>query len=80
MKTIKVKQFKVPVDFIGEVAEILNSNELLNQITGADDKHEFIFVEVHFEKGNKTQTNALHEIEGAIDDYEHESVGEDEDN
>ena len=70
----------MPLDVIGEVAEILNSNELLNQITGADDEHEFIFVEVDFEKGNKTHTNALHEIDGAIDDYEHESEGEDDDN
>ena len=79
MKTIKVKEFEVPVGIIAEVADILASNELSNQITGTDDEHEFVFLEVNFEKGDEGHTAALHEIEDAIEDYGEDNENEEED-
>ena len=48
MKTIKVKEFEVPVRNIADVADILNSNNLTNKITASDEEHAFVFMEVNF--------------------------------
>ena len=66
MKTIKVKELEVPVDAMAEVAEILTENEITNTITGVDDDHEVIFVEVEFGKEEK---EFIHEIERVIEDH-----------
>ena len=66
MKTIKVKELEVPVDAMAEVAEILTENEITNTITGVDDDHEVIFIEVEFGKEEK---EFIHEIEGVIEDH-----------
>ena len=66
MKTIKVKELEVPVDAMTEVAEILTENEITNTITGVDDDHEFIIIEVEFGKEEK---EFIHEIEGVIEDH-----------
>ena len=66
MKTIKVKELEVPVDAMAEVAEILTENEITNTITGVDDDHEFIIIEVEFGKEEK---EFIHEIEVVIEDH-----------
>ena len=66
MKTIKVKELEVPVDAMAEVAEILTENEITNTITGLDDDHEVIFIEVEFGKEEK---EFIHEIERVIEDH-----------
>ena len=66
MKTIKVKELEVPVDAMAEVAEILTENEITNTITGVDDDHEVIFIEVEFGKEEK---EFIHEIERVIEDH-----------
>ena len=66
MKTIKVKELEVPVDAMAEVAEILAENEITNTITGVDDDHEVIFIEVEFGKEEK---EFIHVIERVIEDH-----------
>lgn len=66
MKTIKVKELEVPVDAMAEVAEILTENEITNTITGVDDDHEVIFIEVEFGKEEK---EFIHVIERVIEDH-----------
>lgn len=66
MKTIKLKELEVPVDAMAEVAEILTENEITNTITGVDDDHEVIFIEVEFGKEEK---EFIHEIERVIEDH-----------
>ena len=72
MKTIKVKEFEVPVDIIGEVADLIASNDLENSITGTDEHQEIIFLEVSYDKDEEDQKAAIHEIEDAINDYDDE--------
>ncbi len=50
MKTIKVKEFEVPVCIIGEVADLIATNDLENCITGTDEDQEIIFIEVSYDK------------------------------
>lgn len=66
MKTIKVKELEVPVDAMAEVAEILTENEITNTITGVDDDHEVIFIEVEFGKEEK---EFIHQVEQVIEDH-----------
>ena len=70
MKTIKVKEFEVSVGIIADVADILNSNDLANKITGTDEEHDFVFLEVNFDKDDEDHTAAYHEIEDAIEAFE----------
>jgi len=66
MKTIKVKELEVPLEAMGDVASILTENEITNSITGTDDDHEIVFIEVQFDKDEK---DVIREIEEAISDY-----------
>ena len=68
MKTIKVNDFEVPVGIIADVADILNSNDLINKITGTDEEHDFIFLEVSFDRDDVDHTAACLEIENAFKD------------
>ena len=70
MKTIKIKEFEVPVDIVAEVADIIASNDLKNSITGTDEDQEIVFIEVSYDKDEEDQRSAIHEIEDAISDYE----------
>ena len=78
MKTIKVNDFEVPVGIIADVEDILNSNNLTNKITGTDEEHNFIFLEVNFDRDDEDHTAACHEIEDAIEDYEEDDDDEEE--
>lgn len=77
MKTIRVIEFEVPVGAMPELVDILIDNDLENRLTGTDEEHEIIFVEVSYNKDDKDQKAAIHEIEDLIADYEEE---EDDDN
>ena len=55
MKTIKVKEFEVPVGAMGDVAGIITDNDLVNTITGVDEDGEFVYVEVRYEKGEEEE-------------------------
>ena len=79
MKTNKVKEFEVPVDAMGDVAEIITVNELENTITGVDEDGEFVYVEVRYEKEAEDEQEAIHEIHDVIDNYEDEDGGDEED-
>ena len=70
MKTIKIKEFEVPVDIVAEVADIIASNDLKNSITGTDEDEEIVFIEVSYDKDEEDQRSAIHEIEDAISDHE----------
>ena len=70
MKTIKIKEFEVPVDIIAEVADLIASNDLKNSITGTDEDQEIVFIEVSYDKDEEDQRSAIHEIEDAICDHE----------
>ena len=76
MKTIKVKEFEVPVGIIADVADILNSNNPTNKIPGTDEEHDFVFLEVNFDRDGEDHSVAC-EIESAIKDY-YEDEGNDE--
>lgn len=80
MKTIKVKELEVPVGAMPEVVDLLMENELDNSLTGTDEDHDFIYLEVSYDKDDDDQKAAIHEIEDIIDDYEDEDDEEDEDN
>jgi hypothetical protein len=80
MKTIKVKELEVPVGAMPEVVDLLMENELDNSLTGTDEDHELIYLEVSYDKDDEDQKAAIHEIEDIIDNYEDEDDEEDEDN
>lgn len=79
MKTIKVKEFEVPVGAMGDVAGIITDNDLVNTITGVDEDGELVYVEVRYEKGAEEEQAAIHEIQNAIDNYEDDEDEEEED-
>lgn len=70
MKTIRVKEFEVPLEAMGEVAGIIADHELENKITGVDENGEIVFVQVRYEKGVEEEKEAIHAIQDVIDDYE----------
>lgn len=70
MKTIKVKELEVPVGAMPEVVDILMENDLENSLTGTDEDHEVIFLEVSYDKDDDDQRDAVHEIEDIIADHE----------
>ena len=78
MKTIKVKEFEVPVGAMGEVAGIITDSELEKTITGVDEDGEIVFVEVRYEKGVEEEQAAIHEIQDAIDNYDDNEEEEEE--
>ena len=53
MRTIKVKELKVPVDAMAEVAQIISENDITNSITGVDDDLTTVFVELSYENEEK---------------------------
>lgn len=79
MKTIRVKEFEVPVGAMGDVAGIITDNELENSITGVDEDSEFVYIEVRYEKGAEEEQEAIHEIQDVIDNYDDEDEEEEED-
>jgi hypothetical protein len=78
MKTIRVKEFEVPIGAMGDVAGIITDNELENTITGVDENGDFVYVEVRYEKGAEEEQEAIHEIQDVIDNYEDEDEEEEE--
>lgn len=78
MKTIKVKELEVPTGAMPEVVDILIDNEMDNSLTGTDDDHDFIYLEVSYDKDDDDQKAAIHEIEDIIADYEDDDEDEDE--
>ncbi|MFT3845760.1 MAG: hypothetical protein QM725_11955 [Lacibacter sp.] len=55
MKTIRVMEFEVPVGAMPELVDILIDNDLDHCLTGTDEEHEIIFVEVSYNKDDKEQ-------------------------
>lgn len=78
MKTIKVKELEVPTGAMPEVVDILIDNDLDNSLTGTDDDHDFIYLEVSYDKDDGDQKAAIHEIEDIIADYEDDDEEDDE--
>ena len=76
MHKIYVRELQVPEDAMSEVASILLSNEIENQITNADEKEELITVEVRYEKDEK---ETIREIIDLIDNYNEGINDEDDD-
>jgi hypothetical protein len=76
MKTIKIREFEVPTDIIAEVADIIAANDLNNKITGTDEEQTVVFVEVHYDKDNEEERQAVHDIDDVINDYDDEEDGE----
>ncbi len=69
MKTLRVKELEVPVGAMPEVVDVLIDNDLDNSLTGADEEHELIYLEVSYDKDDEDQKAAVHEIEDIIDDH-----------
>lgn len=78
MKTIKVKELEVPVGAMPEVVDILMENDLDNSLTGTDEDHELIFLEVSYDKDDEDQRSVVHEIEDIIADHEDDDDDDDE--
>ncbi|MFN8252768.1 MAG: hypothetical protein U0V75_12930 [Ferruginibacter sp.] len=78
MKTIKVKELEVPVGAMPEVVDILMENDLDNSLTGTDEDHGLIFLEVSYDKDDEDQRSAVHEIEDIIADHEDDDDDDDE--
>lgn len=70
MKTVKIREFEIPVSAMPEVAEILEECELENSITGTDEDHEIIVVEVSYDKDDEDERAAIHAIDDVITDHE----------
>lgn len=66
MKTIKVKELEVSLEAMGDVAAIISENGITHTITGTDDDHEVVFIEVQFDKDEK---EVIRELEEAISDH-----------
>ena len=79
MKTIKVKELEVHVGAMPEVVDLLMENELDNNLSGTDENHDFIYLEVSYDKDEEDQKAAIHEIEDIIADYEDDDDEEDDD-
>ncbi|MFN8251084.1 MAG: hypothetical protein U0V75_04320 [Ferruginibacter sp.] len=69
MKTLRVKELEVPVGAMPEVVDVLIDNDLDNSLTGTDENHELIYLEVSYDKDDKDQKAAVHKIEDIIDDH-----------
>ena len=76
MKTIKIREFEVSTDIIAEVADIIAANELNNKITGTDEEQTVVFIEVHYDKDNEEERQAVHDIDDVINDYDDEEDDE----
>jgi hypothetical protein len=79
MKTIKIREFEIATNIIAEVADIIAANELNNKITGTDEEQTVVFVEVHYDKDNEEERQAVHDIDDVINDYDEEDDEENED-
>ena len=80
MKTIKIREFEISTDIIAEVADIITANELNNKITGTDEERTVVFVEVHYDKDNEEERQAVHDIDDVINDYDDEEDDEENEN
>lgn len=69
MKTLRVKELEVPVGAMPEVVDVLIDNDLDNSLTGTNEDHELIYLEVSYDKDDEDQKAAVHEIEDIIDDH-----------
>ena len=69
MKTLRVKELEVPVGAMPEVVDVLIDNDLDNCLTGTDEDHDLIYLEVSYDKDDEDQKAAVHEIEDIIDDH-----------
>lgn len=78
MRTIKVKELEVPVGAMPEVVDILVDHELDNNLTGTDDDHDLIYMEVSYDKDDDNEKAAIHEIEDIIADYEDDDDDEED--
>lgn len=78
MKTIKVREFEIPVSAMPEVADILEKSELSNSITGTDEDQEFILVEVSYDKDDEDERSAIHAIDDIIADHEDDDDDDEE--
>ena len=76
MRTIKVKELKVPVDAMAEVAQIISENDITNSITGVDDDLTTVFVEVSYENEEK---EFIKDIVDVIKEYRDENDDEEDD-
>ena len=79
MRTIKIKEFEVPVDVIAEVADILGASGLKNVITGTDKEQSVVFLETQYDKDDEDERQAIHAIDDVINDYDEEEEEDDED-
>lgn len=79
MKTLRVVELEVPTGAMPEVVDILIDNDLDNSLTGTDDDHDFIYLEVSYDKDDDDQKAAIHEIEDLIADYNDDDDEEDDD-
>jgi hypothetical protein len=79
MKTLRVVELEVPTGAMPEVVDILIDNDLDNSLTGTDDDHDFIYLEVIYDKDDDDQKAAIHEIEDLIADYNDDDDEEDDD-
>ena len=76
MRTIKVKELKVPVDAMAEVAQIIAENDITNSITGVDNDLTTVFIEVSYENEEK---EFIKDIVDVIKEYRDESDDEEDD-
>ena len=59
MRTIKVKELKVLVDAMAQVAQIITKNDITNCITGVDDDLTTVFVEISYENEDEEDDKQL---------------------
>jgi hypothetical protein len=78
MRTLKIREFEIPVSAMPEVANILSESELTNSITGTDDDQEIIFVEVSYDKDDEDERSAIHAIDDVIADHEYDEDDSDD--
>lgn len=80
MKTFVIDELEVPVDVMMEVANLLSENNLTNEIKGSNEEENTIVVEIHYERKNKEEWEAIVEIQDVIDNYNSFNNSEEEEN
>ena len=75
---MRSRTFEVPLDAMGDFAQIVDDNELTNELNGVADNGDII-VNVDYEPEEKNAINELHELIDQHNDDREDDEDDDED-
>lgn len=68
MKTIKIRELKSPPTLSPKQPTFFPQMSLITKLL-VDEEQTVVFVEVHYDKDNEEQKQAVHDIDDIINDY-----------